>query len=341
MEASLILPTFQRPDKLHNCLRSLAAQTTDCFEVLVGFDGPDPRGVEAAHKACPESLRARLRLIECPRSGLTAVRNSILRQARGRLMISTNDDVVPEPGFVAAHIAGHAERPQRCTVIVGASPWKVHQPDRLFDRLIRETSMVFFYGVMDTHESLAQREKDWGFRHCWGLNFSAPMDAVREVGCFTVFPAWYGYEDNEIAFKLKERYGAPVLYRPEARLMHDHRMEPDAYLRREFSLGYEALGFAQTSPACARALFGRDVHAPPELSYSREYIARERAAAARALAPFRALAALSSTRLEGPGADTLRDMAYQHHLPLKRWMWRAGLVAAAEGRDAAAVELPG
>ena len=33
-------------------------------------------------------------------------------------------------------------------MVLGSAPWKVHEPDSLFDRLIRETSMVFFYDQM-------------------------------------------------------------------------------------------------------------------------------------------------------------------------------------------------
>ncbi len=343
MLASVIIPTYQRPQKLHNCLRALGAQTTDQFEVLVGFDGPDPRGMEAAHQACPPSLRPRLKLIACPRVGYTTVRNLLLREARGSLMISTNDDVIPDPGWVQAHLQAHDALRGRVAVIVGDSPWVIHHPDRLFDRLVRETSMVFFYKAMNGPEpntELPRGEKDWGFRHSWGLNISAPMDAVHEVGGFTVFPAWYGYEDNEFAFKLRQRFDAPVLYRPAARLMHDHRMEPRDYLTREFSLGYAALGFAQTSPECAHAMFGRDITSAAELSYSREYIARERAAAARALGAFLKLASMPASLLDLAEGGPLRELLYQQHLPLKRWMWRAGLIAAAEGRAAIDVLWP-
>ncbi len=336
MLASIIIPTHQRPQKLHNCLRALANQTTDQFEVLVGFDGPDPQGLQAAQQACPPSLRPRLKLIACPRSGYTTVRNLILREARAGLMISTNDDVVPDPAWVEAHLDAHRSLRGRVAVVVGDSPWVAHHPDRLFDRLIRETPMVFFYSGMTD----ADPDKDWGFRHSWGLNISAPMDAVREVGCFTVYPAWYGYEDNEIAFKLTQRFDAPVLFRPRARLLHDHRMEPRAYLQREFSLGFAAHGFARTSPDCACALFNRDITTQAEHAYSREYVTRERPAAARALATFVALADLPVGLLDLDGGDTLRDALYQQHLPLKRWMWRAGLLAATENRDPTQVTWP-
>jgi glycosyltransferase involved in cell wall biosynthesis len=344
VEVSVIIPTFRRHQKLAACLRSLARQSLDAreYEVLVGFDGPDPEGVRAANAAWREAGGLHLTAMECPRAGYTATRNHIFASATGRVTVSTNDDVIAAPGFLEAHAREHraAREGGERTIVSGASPWVVHEPDRLFDRLIRETSMVFFYDRMDTPEALADRERDWGFRHAWGLNTSAPTEVVREVGAWTVYPAWYGYEDNEIAFKIRERYGSRVIYRPEALARHDHRMSPKEYLEREFRLGFAAPGVAATTPGFAKATFNRDLTDPAELAYSREFIARERAGAARARESFERLAEMSPSLLDGPEGAALRTMLYEHHLPLKRWMWRAGFVAWHERAGADQVRWP-
>ena len=330
VDVSVIIPTMGRGPKLLNCLRSLAGQRFARFEVLVGFDGPDAAGAAGARESWPREMGDQLRVVECGRSGLAAVRNRLVELARGRVMISTNDDVIASPELVSAHWEAHEEarRAGRVVVVSGSSPWVVHEPDRAFDRLIRETSMVFFYDQMTGEEP----GRDWGFRHAWGLNMSAPTGVVREVGAFAVFPAWYGYEDNEVAYRICTRYKAPVLYRAGAAVRHDHRMEPRAYLEREFKLGYAAVGFAKQAGECARAMFGRDVGAAPEISYSREFLRREARGAARLLRTFEQLAEMPSSVFDGVHGATLRDLGYQQHLILKRWMWRAGLVAAVEGR---------
>ncbi len=117
-------------------------------------------------------------------------------------------------------------------------------------------------------------------------------------------------------------------------------MEPRAYLEREFKLGYAALGFSKQAGDCARAMFRREVHAAPELSYSREFLRREERGASQTLQTFEQLAAMPSTVFDGAHGATLRDLVYQQHLLLKRWMWRAGLVAAAEGREIGQVSWP-
>jgi hypothetical protein len=123
-----------------------------------------------------------------------------------------------------------------------------------------------------------------------------------------------------------------VLFRPAARAPHDHRLSPRGYLVREFLLGRSAWAYAKQNPDFGRDLFGRDITSPQELDYSRAYVQRERAAAGRLFESFLGLAGLPAGAVDGPYADALVNLVYEQHLPLKRWMWRAGQLAVAEGR---------
>lgn len=321
--ASVLIPTRGRARLLGRCLDRLGRQEGSApFEVLIGIDGPDAETEAMASAAGPG-----VRFIPCARGGLMAVRERLVAEARGRLMISINDDVEPCAGFVAAHVGAHDEAERRIggpAVVVGDSPWVVPAGDTLFDRLVRETSMIFFY---DRMRDDPDPWRDWGFRHCWGLNFSAPLGLVREVGGFRGFPFAYGYEDIELGFRLQERYGAPVLFRPAARAEHHHRYGPEDVLRREFQLGRAAWLFAEAAPAFTRAVFGRDLRTAGELAYSREFLVREEGLAARLRESFLTISTLPPESVSS-GALAL---VYQQHLALKRWMWRAGLLDAADG----------
>ena len=248
-------------------------------------------------------------------------------------MISANDDVVPSPGFVAAHVREHDLAAARGTSVLvsGASPFVVPHDDTLLDRLMRETSMVFFHDVMARYAGTDAASKDWGFRHCYGLNFSAPMGQVRERGGFAILPSIYGYEDIECAFRVHRRFGSPVLFRPEALAMHDHRFGAMEYAAREYKLGYAALGFARVCPECARETFGRDITATEERVYSESFVRRERGGASHAWLTFQKFERIPAGSLAGPHVDTLREAMYQQHLPMKRWLWRRGLLDAFGG----------
>ncbi len=328
-EISVIVPTRDRPAKLAACLRGFLGQTIapDRFEILIALDGLDPHS-ERVVADIASHAQASIRLVQCERRGIAHAKNELLGAARGRFILSINDDILPQPTFVEAHLL--AQREASCAhdhgaMVLGATPWLIHQPDRLFDRMIRETSMVFFYDRMAASPHATDRSHDWGFRHAWNMNLSFPRDAALEAGGYTVFPDPIYYEDLELAFRLGRSAGMPVLFRPNAVAVHDHRYEPSGYLAREEVLGRTALGVAERSPEFARALFGRDITASAEIAYAREFVERERPMVDRLRATF------SRTASEPATARPAVNTEYEHHLPLKRWHWRVGLLRAVDG----------
>jgi glycosyltransferase involved in cell wall biosynthesis len=326
MQLSVLIPTFNRPGKLAACVSALSQQTlTDGYEVLVGIDGSDSESEPAARRAW-NVAKDWLKIFPLAKQGQASIRNQLLKHARGRTLVFLNDDMIPDRRFLETHLRHQLEQEEkgRAALIVGDSPWRFADHDSLFHRLIRETSMVFFYNVMK-----AGPDKDWGFRHAWLLNLSAPAALVREVGGFTVFPSTYGYEDDELAFRLAQRFGTRVLYREDAIAVHDHLLTPAAYLKREYQLGFSAWGFANTTPDCARAMFHRDITAEDELSYCRAVLDREAGTAQRLEKSFANLATLPAETIKGESSPVLLNLLYEHHLPLKRYHWRRGLIAAA------------
>ena len=330
--ASIVIPTCGRVEKLRECIRLLGRQSipSSSFEVLIGVDG-QVNGLEERCRSAWTGPAEHLHFTQGPKRGQAWVRNQLLRQAQGETLIFLNDDMRPEPMLVAAHVRAQASlsTPSQPTIVVGDSPWIESDPDRLFDRLVRDTSMVFFYDQMrDAPDAL---DRDWGFRHAWMLNLSIPRRAVEAVGGLTEFPSTYGYEDDELAWRLAQRFGSEVRYRPDAVAWHDHRYEPMEYLTREYRLGYAALGFAAMAPECARALFKRDLLSPAERAYTEAFVEREQSGAQRALGSFLQTASMPGAFVDGPFSRELLDVCYSQHLPLKRWCWRSGLLDALRG----------
>ncbi len=314
-EIAVCLPTRERPERLRACLRGLAGQTVDNarFRVLVGVDGPDAGESDVAAQS-----GLAIEILPGTPAGPAATRNRILGRVTEPLVLWLNDDVIPAPDLVEQHLAAHASGEP--AMVLGSAPWVVHEPDRLFDRLIRETSMVFFYDQMDDDPG-----RDWGYRHAWTLNLSVPA-AIARLGFCDALPG-AAYEDLEWAWRACNQHDAPVRYRPGARVQHDHRYEPEGYIARERSMGRDAYALAGVVPKFARALFRRDVRSDESVAYARAFVEREAALAERLERSFCALACMP--------ADTVDDgrmitMLYEHHLALKRWHWNAGLVEAAE-----------
>lgn len=334
-DISVFVPTRERPTKLAACLRAFVGQTLapDRFELLVALDGDDPSSERVVREFGAEAPFA-VRLLRCERRGIAHAKNELLAAAHGRFVLSINDDILPDRRFVEAHLDAQREAASRVengAMVLGATPWVVHQPDRLFDRLLRDTSMVFFHDRMASSPNANDRWHDWGFRHAWNMNLSMPRDAALEAGGYTVFPDPIYYEDIELAFRMARRFGMPVVFRPEAVALHDHRYEPGQYLAREEVLGRTAWGVARTCPEFAREVFGRDVSGDAEIAYSREFVERERPLTDRLRETLAGWASTPAASLDGPAPDALLRALYEHHLPLKRWHWRVGLLRAVDG----------
>ncbi|MEM1184180.1 MAG: glycosyltransferase [Planctomycetota bacterium] len=321
MDWTVIIPTRGRPTKLAACLRALGNQKeAPGFEVLVSVDGPDG-GEGVVVDDLGAACGARVMFSDVAQ-GPASARNRAFESARGRWTLLLNDDVVPAPDLLARHAAARGEGVVGGDdMVLGSAPFKVEPHDRLFDRLIRETSMVFFYDQMTDDDP----SRDWGWRHAWTLNLSLRTEAVREVGGFTDALPGAAFEDIELAWRLRERFGSRVLYRPGAVVEHDHRYEPAGYLKRERMLGRDAWALAGANATCALELFGRDLHDPSEVAYSGAFVDREASTAARAEAVFCSLADLPSGAIDGRVVPAV----YQQHLLLKRWWWRFGLLEAA------------
>src|SRR3954453_22906641 len=115
---SIIVATRDRPDRLPGCLALLREQAAD--EIVVVDDGSRD---EDAVAAAARDLGARL--VRQEPTGVATARNTGVAHARGELLLFTDDDCVPVPGWAAAL----AERLRAGTDVV-AGPAHPVRPER-------------------------------------------------------------------------------------------------------------------------------------------------------------------------------------------------------------------
>lgn len=308
MKLTVAIPSRGRNQALCRLLAALEGQTLPGhrFEVLVGLDG----------EASPVS-HPRATFLHLPHRGPAATRNALIAGAKAPLILFLNDDVIPDAGLLEAHLRVHGSlRP--ADLVLGSAPWATHGDDTLFDRLIRETSLVFFYDAMTD----ADPGRDWGFRHAWTLNLSLRTDLARRFP-FDERLTRAMFEDLEWAWRLARYAGSRVLYRPEARVTHDHRYTPGGYLQRERALGAQALALAEVNGPCARDIFRDDVRSAAFVRKCERESTLHAELCARLEPEFYALADRAA------GTSAAVGELYQRFLPLKRRAWRQGLIAAA------------
>lgn len=98
VDASVVIATRDRPERLRLCLEALAQQRTDrVYEVVVVDDGGEPPVGASDVAAFP-----RVRLLRAAGRGPAAARNLGVREARGAVVLFTDDDVLPERGWLEA-----------------------------------------------------------------------------------------------------------------------------------------------------------------------------------------------------------------------------------------------
>ena len=98
VSASVVVPTRDRPRALARCLAALDVQQGIVVEVVVVDDGSvDTRAVERVVER-----HEGVRLVRLDGCGPAAARNAGVRAARAEVVLLTDDDCVPAPGWAAA-----------------------------------------------------------------------------------------------------------------------------------------------------------------------------------------------------------------------------------------------
>jgi glycosyltransferase involved in cell wall biosynthesis len=102
---SVIIPTYNRKDLLHNTLNSLAQQTysIDNFEVIVVDDGSTDGTATIAAEAFPFILR----YFWQSNQGDAAARNLGARQSQAEILVFLDDDILVEADYLTHLIRAH------------------------------------------------------------------------------------------------------------------------------------------------------------------------------------------------------------------------------------------
>lgn len=207
-ELTIAVATCGRPAGLARCLQALSAGTVRPSEVIVVDQAPTAEARGAVHRA----TNLRTRYLEQPRLGLSASRNLALGCVRTPLLAITDDDCVPDGGWVAALVAAFARRPDPAAVtgpIVALGP----QPPGMHAVSLR-TSLV-------AHDHFG-RTLPWDVGS--GANFAATTIALRGVGGWDarlgVGSPGRAAEDVDLLLRLLED-GALVRYAPDAVVAHE------------------------------------------------------------------------------------------------------------------------
>jgi len=206
-DISVIIPTRNRASLLLETLAALEDQTAPRhrFEVVVVDDGSTDG---TAEQIAARQIPLRLRVIKNGGEGVAAARNAGAAAARGRVLLFVDDDVLPMPTLVSAHLAQHnAATP---TVVIGllAPSDGSHQPAWArweADRLNHH------------YRAMGRGLRPPAGRRLYSGNFSVDRQLFLDCGGFdTTMPR---AEDVDLGYRL-EAAGARFVHCPEAAGTH-------------------------------------------------------------------------------------------------------------------------
>jgi len=132
--ATVVIPSHNRGAVLAKTLGALAEQTTsEPFEVIVALDACTDDSAAVLDKL---ETTFPLRWIAGEWCRASAARNAAAREARGRVIIFLDDDIVVGSGFVDGHLKGH-ELAEGRRVVIGYSKPVIAHEETLFSQALR------------------------------------------------------------------------------------------------------------------------------------------------------------------------------------------------------------
>ncbi len=301
VRVSVVVPTYNRKEKLLRCLEALRKQTVLAaeFEVLVVDDGSsDGTGEALASYQAPFTLRC----FRQHNQGPGTARNLAIREARGEYLLFLGDDIYADPHLLEEHLEAQARLDDERGAALGHIDW---EPSLAVNAVMRyvcgESSLQYAYHHIPHLPSL-----DWRFFYTSNISVRRLFLLEAADAGVTFDPCFRhaAFEDSEYAWRLGRR-GLRIHYAPAAQAFHDHATDLAAFCEREERAGRMAVVFCRKHPAADPFLevfwIGEQVDAVVVL-------AREPSSAAELAALDRQTdealvrtAAALETRLEGPG----------------------------------------
>jgi len=215
VKATLIVPTYNRADRLRALLHCASEQSGDTLvRVVVCDDGSSDHTAEVVR-----SFEDRLPLVHAYQEdrGFRAgqARNLGIADAIGDVAIFTDDDLVFRPDFVRTHVEAHERRGEALSVALGL---RYRRPAFEGDvpQLEEITSGERDDRIADLEgRDVAGHDTPWMF--VYSCNFSVRLGGP-ELRFHEGYLGW-GFEDLDLGYRLHQA-GYAIFEAPQARVLH-------------------------------------------------------------------------------------------------------------------------
>jgi GT2 family glycosyltransferase len=242
--------TRDRPQDLACCLEALGALRYPALELLVVDNAPATGDTEHLVLARPG-----VRYVREARPGLDWARNRAIAEATGDILAFTDDDVVVEPGWVAALAAVFRDDPRVAAVTGLVLPLELETPaQRLF-----EDYRSFGRGGARIRAEMAPGTGSVAARYGatgsfgTGANMAFRRRLFDELGgfdpCLGAGMPTRGGDDLDMLFRVLKA-GHALVYEPTAVVRHRHRRPMGALVGQIRDHGISFSSYVVRSAAC-------------------------------------------------------------------------------------------
>lgn len=209
--ASIIIPTFRRPEPLRQTLEDLGRLNLVPGEVLIVDQSPEPCFPESAW-TLPNGLP--VRVLRRP-PGVVAARNAAAAEAAHEVLVFLDDDVrIDDPAFLENHLRNYEDPAvdSVCGQELSAPTFTTSAPDRSeYGSLYEEAE--FFNRASPERRPIA---------HLSTCNCSVRRSSFARVGGFDEAFAGNSYgDDTDLAMRLAQA-GGRMFFDPTASVRHMH-----------------------------------------------------------------------------------------------------------------------
>ncbi len=215
---AVIIPSYNRPDRLEACLKALIDDPAGGFDVIVVDDGsPEPLGPVCA------AFGPRVRCVRQENRGPAAARNRGVAESDARLVVFTDDDCRPAPGWVAAICAAQGGDADR---LVGGRV--VNLLERNVYATASQTLCDFLYDYFDAESG------DMPF--FTSNNIACDRQRFEAMGGFDESFPLAAAEDRDFGLRWRAT-GGTLVFAPDAVVGHAHALSFRSFLRQHSNYG--------------------------------------------------------------------------------------------------------
>lgn len=218
MDASVIVPAYNSEKTISSCIGALLVQkTNNTFEIIVVDDGSTDSTPIIA-----KSFGQKIRYFRQKNSGPAKARNFGAKKARGKVILFTDSDCIPEKNWLDKMLAPFDDK--EVAAVQGAYKTK-------------QKGLVAIFGQLEIEHRYELMKKSKQLDWVGSYSAAYKKEIYKKMGGFDEsFPIASG-EDSELSYKIQES-GQKIIFNPNAIVYHTHPEKLYKYLKVKFFRAY-------------------------------------------------------------------------------------------------------